>query len=756
MKITVSRKAYKTPDRAAKAKATADIQLEMRESPQVLDLSAAELAEYIKRGHCVRGAVLAPQSPENTTTGRNGKPHFNTEKAFQYQSVIMLDFDNKTDPPRPELGAADGVRDFVNSRLGADVVTIVNESSTSSEQLRKWHVLLALKEPCTDFRRVRAVLRKLANDTFAGVADANCTDPARLALGTTPEKTVKVYDGRLDINSIALPEPKQRQKPKPKSGRDTGSGGMSPKRLAEIILNARCDFGADGYNMYWSTCCALYHVAGIPSADIAKWAASYDGTEQSPEKWENSEPESFTVGTLIKAAKQLDPQGFEEYRQECTPAWLDGSTIDERRFCEWFIEQQGEFRCINDKLYTIDGEAKDEYVKSTILENIKYYCKSGLARKADNILKCLKLITYSDPLPPDPYKIHVKNGTITLTPDGEYSFSPVKEFCTCRLNVEYTDNITRANVWRDFLADLLEPQDVLTLQEFMGYCLIPSTRAQKMLLLVGAGGEGKSQIGVVMQEIFGAGLVNGELKDLDNGSKARFAREKLVERLVMLDDDTDLAALGGTSFLKQLVTAQIPLEVEPKGRPSFQTLLYSRVLAFGNGAISSLYDNSDGFYRRQIILKVKPRPADRTDDRAISEKFIAEKQQIFMWALLGLSRLMRKGFEFTQSEQARQNLEQAKRDSCNIFAFMESDGYFKRDPQGNITSKDFYALYVDWCEDNNEKPRTDNSFKQHVNTHAKALRVERSENIRTPDGRRVRGYKGIVSCRVPTDPRVFP
>lgn len=754
MKITVSRKAYKTPDRAAKAKATADIQLEMRESPQVLELSAAELAEYIKRGHCVRGAVLAPQSPENTTTGRDGKPHFSTAKAFEYQSALLLDFDNDGDTPRPELMTADGVRDFVNGRLGSNAVTIVNESSRSTEQLRKWHVLLALDSPCEDFKRVKAVLRKLLNDTFAGVADKNCSDPARLALGTTPDKIVKVYDGRLNIDSIELSQPKPSQKPK--SGRDIDSGGMSPKRLADIILNARCDFGAEGYNMYWSTCCALYHAAGIPSADIARWAATYDGREQSPEKWENSNPESFTVGTLIKAAKQLDPQGFEDYRRECAPVWLDGSTIDERRFCEWFTEQQGEFRCINDKLYTIDGEAKDEYVKSAILESIKYYCKSGLARKADNILKCLKIMTYSDPLPPDPYKIHVLNGTIHLAPDGSFSFSPVKEFCTCRLNVEYTDNITRANVWRDFLTDLLEPQDVLTLQEFMGYCLIPSTRAQKMLLLVGAGGEGKSQIGVVMQEIFGAGLVNGELKDLDNGNKARFAREKLVERLVMLDDDTDLAALGGTSFLKQLVTAQIPLEVEPKGRPSFQTLLYSRVLAFGNGAISSLYDNSDGFYRRQIILKVKPRPADREEDRAISEKFIAEKQQIFMWALLGLGRLMSNGFEFTQSEQARQNLEQAKRDSCNIFAFMESEGYFKRDPQGCITSKDFYALYVDWCDDNGEKPRTDNSFKQHVNAHAKALGVERSENVRAPNGRRARGYKGIVSIKAPTDPRVFP
>lgn len=456
-----------------------------------------------------------------------------------------------------------------------------------------------------------------------------------------------------------------------------------------------------------------------------------------------------------KEQRAAESAALLEQRQADFPEWWDGQTIDEDIFCDEFLKGRS-YRCINGIVYSADGMIEDAQLSKEIYERIKYFCKKDIAGRAKKILDCLKIKCYTHPLPPDPYKIHVLNGTIHLAPDGSFSFSPVKEFCTCRLNVEYTDNITRANVWRDFLTDLLEPQDVLTLQEFMGYCLIPSTRAQKMLLLVGAGGEGKSQIGVVMQEIFGAGLVNGELKDLDNGNKARFAREKLVERLVMLDDDTDLAALGGTSFLKQLVTAQIPLEVEPKGRPSFQTLLYSRVLAFGNGAISSLYDNSDGFYRRQIILKVKPRPADRADDRAISEKFIAEKQQIFMWALLGLGRLMRGGFEFTQSEQARQNLEQAKRDSCNIFAFMDSDGYFKRDPQGAITSKDLYALYVDWCEDNEETPRAGRSFFRFISESARKFGIEYNENVRLKDGKRARGYTGIVSRNAPTDPRTYP
>ena len=45
-----------------------------------------------------------------------------------------------------------------------------------------------------------------------------------------------------------------------------------------------------------------------------------------------------------------------------------------------------------------------------------------------------------------------------------------------------------------FLDGLLIPEDILTLQEYLGYLLIPSTKAQKMLVMTGKGGEGKSRI----------------------------------------------------------------------------------------------------------------------------------------------------------------------------------------------------------------------------------------------------------------------
>lgn len=65
------------------------------------------------------------------------------------------------------------------------------------------------------------------------------------------------------------------------------------------------------------------------------------------------------------------------------------------------------------------------------------------------------------------------------------------------------------------LSDLLEAEDILTLQEYLGYCLIPTNRGQVMMLLKGNGGEGKSRIGVVMQKMLGSNLKNGSIAKVE-------------------------------------------------------------------------------------------------------------------------------------------------------------------------------------------------------------------------------------------------
>lgn len=424
---------------------------------------------------------------------------------------------------------------------------------------------------------------------------------------------------------------------------------------------------------------------------------------------------------------------------ESFPEWWDGQTIDEDKLCADFTRGK-DLRCINGIMYDVNGLYDDKRLANEIYDLVKGYCKKSIADRTQSILRTLKVKCYCPPLPCDTEHIHLANGTLSL--DG--SFTSEKQFCTNRLAVSYPERFTPPKRWLSFLSDLLEPEDIMTLQEYMGYCLIPSTKAQKMLMMIGQGGEGKSRIGVVMQKMFGMGsLVTGEVKDLDNGNKARFAREKLVSKLCLLDDDLDLTALSSTSFLKQLITAEIPLEVEPKGIASFQTMLYTRVIAFGNGAISSLYDKSEGFYRRQIILTTKDKPQGRKDDKYLVEKLVAEKDDIFMWCFQGLQRLIANNYEFTISDKTKQNLDESRREGCNIFDFMESKHDFCFDEKGQAHAKELYWAYESWCSLNALEPLRQKSFTKHLRDNADKYHIQYSEHALNSENKRARGFSGI-------------
>ena len=78
-------------------------------------------------------------------------------------------------------------------------------------------------------------------------------------------------------------------------------------------------------------------------------------------------------------------------------------------------------------------------------------------------------------------RIHVSNGTYFI--DG--SFTVVKSYCNNRLTVAYNPDAPTPKKWLQFLSELLQPGDIPTLQEFLGYCLLPTTKGQKMLMLIG-------------------------------------------------------------------------------------------------------------------------------------------------------------------------------------------------------------------------------------------------------------------------------
>ena len=422
--------------------------------------------------------------------------------------------------------------------------------------------------------------------------------------------------------------------------------------------------------------------------------------------------------------------------------WFDGKSINEVIFCEEFLRDYPMIT-VNGTFFTVNGIVNDENrMKKEIYDRIKPYVTSNIAKRVTNLLDVMRmeccaadLLLYQD-------RIHVANGTYHL--DG--TFSTEKDYCRNRLPVAYHPEAPQPVTWLHFLSQLLEPEDILTLQEFIGYCFIPSTKGQKMLMLTGKGGEGKSRIGVVLRALLGTNMKTGSVAKVETSN---FARADLEHELLMLDDDMKLEALPQTNNIKAIITAELPMDLERKRQQSYQGDLYVRFIGLGNGVLQALHDRSVGFFRRQIILTTKEKDPNRKDDPYIAEKMAAEAEGIFLWALEGLHRLIANDFHFTLSQSALDNLNDAVSDGNNIIDFLASEGYIRFRADYEASSKNLYAVYKQWCDDNALNSLSQKSFGSFLKQNESRYNLEYTNKVNIGGGRFARGFVGIELLQRP-------
>ena len=76
-------------------------------------------------------------------------------------------------------------------------------------------------------------------------------------------------------------------------------------------------------------------------------------------------------------------------------------------------------------------------------------------------------------------------------------------------------------------------------------------------------------------------------------------------------------------------------------------------------------------------------------------------------------------------------------------------GYIRRKADASISSKDFYAIYRLWCEENSLAPLKSRSFSDAMVANAKKFNLEHCNNIINSAGRRVWGFMGVEAVARP-------
>ena len=253
------------------------------------------------------------------------------------------------------------------------------------------------------------------------------------------------------------------------------------------------------------------------------------------------------------------------------PTWYDTKSrkIDEVEFCSWFMNKHP-LRYVGGIFYDINGAVNIDAMRKEIVDILKPYVKTAIVRRANQIIEALRCEALTDKLPKHTDRVHFRNGTYFI--DGGYI--PEKEFCSNRLPINYNSDAPKPERWLKYLDELLYPEDIITLQEFMGYCFIPTTKAQAMLMLIGSGGEGKSRVGFVCRNLLGDNMTICSVNKLGYD---RFALADQEGMLLMIDDDMKMEALADTGVIKAVVTMEDKMNLERKGQQSYQGYLYVRI-----------------------------------------------------------------------------------------------------------------------------------------------------------------------------------
>ena len=155
------------------------------------------------------------------------------------------------------------------------------------------------------------------------------------------------------------------------------------------------------------------------------------------------------------------------------------------------------------------------------------------------------------------------------------------------------------------------------MQEYIGYCLIPSNKGQRMMAIKGSGGEGKSQIGRVLSALFGSNMKDGSIGKI---SENRFARADLEHILLCVDDDMRMERCARQNYVKSIVTAQGKMDLERKGKQSYQGGCLPACWRSATATCRPSLTTATAFNRRQLVLTTKEKPVNRVDDPDIARR----------------------------------------------------------------------------------------------------------------------------------------
>jgi putative DNA primase/helicase len=413
--------------------------------------------------------------------------------------------------------------------------------------------------------------------------------------------------------------------------------------------------------------------------------------------------------------------------------------INYKLFVDTFAEEN---KCLFYRgiFYTPDGELDAQSVRRDIARSLG---NAGITTRLDTpteaLFRMLKDLYSVNHINASETIIPLANGDLHLGKKGWVFKLGEKRHTPYRLSVNYNPIEKPTPLFDKWLNDVFDPEDIITIQEIMGYCLIPSTAVGEAFIIVGDGEAGKSGFGTILLGLLGNAATTMETQTLVT---KQFQISTVENKLVAYDDDLGSAALTETNLFKKLITADTPIAAERKYADPYTFMSYCRIVASANFMLSSLYDVSNGFFRRLHPINVKPKQPDRKIIRNFYDMILEqEKEQILKWALVGLRRVMENGWKIHWSERSKEYMGYVKSAANHFDDFLSETCEFTSD-EYDVATAELGNLYTRWCRRNGLDAVSGRRLTKWIVDNSERMKISRTNHV-VRDGTHCRGFKGL-------------
>jgi P4 family phage/plasmid primase-like protien len=340
----------------------------------------------------------------------------------------------------------------------------------------------------------------------------------------------------------------------------------------------------------------------------------------------------------------------------------------------------------NSKTWVPNAEPYLEYIIHKILgaENRQSHY--------NNILHVLKSITYTQI--EFSKKIACENGLLDVETQTLTDFND-REMPFHYIPVKYDPEAKCPN-WEAFISQVVNNDDLLTIQEWSGFLLLPDYRFHKLLWIHGEGRNGKGVWQRTMEAVLGENNVSGVGLEEFDGTH-RFALRQLYGKLFNPCSEPTTNRTLQTPLLKK-ATGQDTIEAEIKGkqnRLSFRNCSKITVLA---NKFPKVKDSSVAFKERRLFIKFPNEFTGSNQIQNVEANWLTindERSGILNWMLQGLKRLLTQGM-FTESKTQQETEAEYLRASDPIGAFLTEMCHY--DKNLVTTRTDALESYQNYCD----------------------------------------------------------